>query len=136
MIKSNEGVLVNIIAAELRTLMVVSFLGVCTLPVLTSVGALFFWQLWGVIYNVTVIESHIFDKLEWVAMREKKEKFTRNNPYDLGLIANLKTIMGSKVSLWLWPFTDLEGNGIDFQMNASALVDIENQTHNAGTLLI
>jgi len=70
------------------------------IPVLLGVGSLFFWQLQLVIKNSTTIEYYNNSHTKRALKRLGKSFF---DPYDHGLVENLKLIFGYDYKRWLIP---------------------------------
>jgi len=70
------------------------------IPVLLGVGSLFFWQLQLVIKNSTTIEYYNNSHTRRALKRLGKTFF---EPYDHGLVENLKLIFGYDYKRWLIP---------------------------------
>ncbi|KAI9291155.1 zf-DHHC-domain-containing protein [Neoconidiobolus thromboides FSU 785] len=90
----------------------VSNLVLCT-PTFICVLFLSAYQFYSVCENTTTIENMEKDK---VASLVKSGKLTEVKfPYDLGVIKNIKSVLGERVFLWLWP-QEMKGDGVSFEI--------------------
>ncbi|KAL1923655.1 uncharacterized protein VTP21DRAFT_8635 [Calcarisporiella thermophila] len=79
--------------------------------VLFSVGILSLFQLYGISTNATTIEGWEKDKVKKMIRRGKIPPL--KYPFNVGLINNLKSVLGPNPLLWFWPQT-MVGDGIDY----------------------
>ncbi|ORX83858.1 zf-DHHC-domain-containing protein [Basidiobolus meristosporus CBS 931.73] len=59
------------------------------------------YQLWSLILNVTNIEYLENEKID--EMVERKQISRVKFPYDLGVLENIREVLGRNILLWMWP---------------------------------
>jgi hypothetical protein len=73
------------------------------------ITAFFFFHMW-------LIHNH-YTTIEFCEKRKTDTQFKAQSPYNLGLINNLKKILGPNPLLWFLPVRrNLEGNGLFFEI--------------------
>lgn len=82
---------------------------VVTTALALAIGGLFAWHVRLVINNKTTIEHY-----EGVRSKFNNIPTVVEHPYSLGLLANLREILGRNVLLWLWPGCKISGDGTRF----------------------
>jgi palmitoyltransferase len=92
---------------------VIGVLFLITLPIICAVGMLAVWQIHLLMRNKTTIEDWDFEDLKQEAKKEGKSIVF---PYDIGIVENVKQIMGRNPLLWLLP-TKPEGDGLSFRLS-------------------
>jgi len=90
-----------------------TILATIMLPLGLAIFMLLTWQLWLVAANTTSIENEEFDKLRITCKKENKV-YKYVNVYNLGSLANLKSVFGSHI-LWWWVPTSSPGDGLSFK---------------------
>lgn len=65
--------------------------------------------------------------LEWC---EKRWTNSASSPYDLGVSANLRAMLGPNPLLWLLPIIPPEGDGINFVTEESSLIIVDQEVGN------
>jgi len=90
-----------------------TILGTILLPVGLGIVMLLSWQLWLVSSNMTSIENEEFEKITYTRKKEGKV-YKPTNVYNLGFMANLRTVFGSHI-LWWWLPSGCPGDGLNFK---------------------
>ncbi|KAJ3039560.1 Palmitoyltransferase [Rhizophlyctis rosea] len=85
---------------------------------LLSVGILAVWQLYYATKNVTTIESFENNRI-YDLVKKKKIPTGLVYPYDLGLVENIKSVLGRRIWAW-WIPQRSEGDGIHFKVSDEA----------------
>lgn len=96
-----------------------TILATIMLPVGLAIMMLLSWQLWLVASNTTSIENEEFEKLRYTTKKEGKV-YKHVNVYNLGSMANFKSVFGNQV-LWWWLPTPCQGDGLTFKRDYRSL---------------
>ncbi|CAG8478834.1 9062_t:CDS:2 [Acaulospora morrowiae] len=86
-------------------------------PVLFSVGILSMYHFYCMWSNTTTIENWEKDKVLTMVRRGKIKEVVF--PYDIGILENVKSILGDNPLLWCWP-QQIKGNGLSFPISSNA----------------
>ncbi|KAK4687748.1 hypothetical protein P7C73_g2362, partial [Tremellales sp. Uapishka_1] len=86
-------------------------------PVWLCVGMFSMYHFYLACGNSTTIEGWEKDKVATLIRRGKIKEV--KYPYALGLVANLKSVLGPNPLLWLWPQA-MRGDGLSFPVNPEA----------------
>lgn len=81
------------------------------LPVLLAVGLFSLYHFWCLVTNTTTIEGWEKDKA--AVLRRKGRIKEIKYPYDLGMLGNLRAILGDKALYWCWTQKST-GDGLHF----------------------
>ncbi|RKP24763.1 DHHC palmitoyltransferase-domain-containing protein [Syncephalis pseudoplumigaleata] len=84
--------------------------------VLLLVGILTIYHTWLIFDNTTTIETMEIDRIRKMVRRRIVSDM--EYPYDLGIIANFKQILGPNPWLWLWPQKMSYGGGTEFPIGS------------------
>jgi len=103
-----------------------TILATVMLPVGLAIVMLLSWQLWLVATNTTSIENEEFDKLKYTSKKEGKV-YKHVNKYNLGSMANLKSVFGPHV-IWWWLPTECPGDGLTFKRDYRSLTGAVSKT--------
>lgn len=96
-----------------------TILATVMLPVGLAIMMLLSWQLWLVASNTTSIENEEYEKLRYTTKKEGKV-YKHVNVYNLGSMANFKSVFGNQV-LWWWLPTPCQGDGLTFKRDYRSL---------------
>lgn len=96
-----------------------AILATIMLPVGLAIMMLLSWQLWLVSANTTSIENEEFEKLRWTTRKEGKV-YKHVNVYNLGNLANFKSVFGNQI-LWWWLPSPCQGDGLTFKRDYRSL---------------
>ncbi|CAO1619691.1 unnamed protein product [Parajaminaea phylloscopi] len=83
-------------------------------PVLLMVGVFSLYHTYALCTNTTTIESWEKDKVAMLIRRGKIEEV--KYPYDLGIKANIQSILGRSAAWWCWPGQKPLGDGLDYHL--------------------
>ncbi|KAG9286704.1 hypothetical protein G9A89_012254 [Geosiphon pyriformis] len=90
---------------------------VAVLPVLFGVGPLSLYHFYCMCSNTTTIESWEKEKVLTLVRRGKIKEI--KYPYDLGIILNIRSVLGDNPILWCWP-TIISGDGLTYPIATDA----------------
>lgn len=79
--------------------------------VLLFVGILWCYQTYYLCTNTTTIESWEKDRVATLVRRKKIHRV--KYPYDIGVMKNIRSVLGPSMMYWLWP-CDMRGDGLSF----------------------
>jgi len=96
-----------------------TILATVMLPVGLAIVMLLSWQLWLVSSNTTSIENEEYEKLRYTNRKEGKT-YKHVNVYNLGSLANIKSVFGNQI-LWWWLPTPCPGDGLTFKRDYRSL---------------
>ncbi|KAL1411028.1 Palmitoyltransferase [Vanrija albida] len=102
---------------ELGELLFLIFNFAASVPVWVCVGLFAIYHLYLVGNNTTTIERWEKDKVATLVRRGKLAEI--KYPYNIGFIANIRTVLGDNPALWLWP-QSMPGSGMSFPVNHDA----------------
>ena len=91
------------------------------LLVMVSVSILCIYQLYYMCINCTNVENIEKDK---VRSHAKRHGFMFHYPYDMGFMANIKSILGNNKWLWLWPLQTAHGDGIHYEISRHSVDEL------------
>ncbi|WWD01164.1 hypothetical protein V866_008103 [Kwoniella sp. B9012] len=86
-------------------------------PVWLCVGMFSMYHLYLACGNSTTIEGWEKDKVATLVRRGKIKEI--RYPYSIGLVKNVKSVLGPNPFLWLWP-QPMRGDGLSFPVNPDA----------------
>jgi len=96
------------------TILVLNF--VLCLPVVFAVGIFSLYHFWLLATNTTTIESWEKEKVATLKRRGRVQDI--KYPYHLGVLRNIKAVLGARPLCWLWP-QEMSGDGLSFDISAS-----------------
>lgn len=88
-----------------------------SIPVVVAVGFFTIYHIWCLVTNTTTIESLEKDRAATLVRRGRIHEV--KYPYDLGIRANVKSVLGDKPIFWCWPGTPAVGDGLTYPMDAA-----------------
>ncbi|WWC89794.1 uncharacterized protein L201_004720 [Kwoniella dendrophila CBS 6074] len=101
----------------LRDILFLVFNFASCIPVWMCVGMFSVYHLYLACGNSTTIEGWEKDKVATLVRRGKIKEI--KYPYNIGLISNVKSVLGPNPLLWLWP-QRMRGDGLSFPVNPDA----------------
>ncbi|KAG8960622.1 Palmitoyltransferase [Tulasnella sp. 419] len=90
------------------------------IPVIMAVGFFSIYHFYCLCTNTTTIEGWEKDKVATLIRRGKIREI--KFPYNLGLLANVRAVLGENPLLWLWP-QPMRGSGLHFKVAEGAEVE-------------
>ncbi|CAJ0834210.1 553_t:CDS:2 [Entrophospora sp. SA101] len=87
------------------------------IPVLFSVGILSMYHFYCMLSNTTTIENWEKDKVLMMVRKGKIKEVVF--PYDVGVLANLQSVLGNNILFWCYPQQTI-GSGIKFPISNEA----------------
>lgn len=98
---------------------------ILTIPVTIAIFSLLVYQLYCLIHNITSIEHNIKNRCNAIAKRHGVNFVW---PYDIGIINNLKSIMGESLSSWIFPDPSFKEDGIEWRKNIESMNFSKNES--------
>ncbi|KAG8931930.1 Palmitoyltransferase [Tulasnella sp. 418] len=92
------------------------------IPVIMAVGFFSIYHFYCLCTNTTTIEGWEKDKVATLIRRGKIREI--KFPYNLGLLANVRAVLGENPLLWLWP-QPMRGSGLHFKVAEGADSDVQ-----------
>ncbi|KZT62662.1 zf-DHHC-domain-containing protein [Calocera cornea HHB12733] len=85
-------------------------------PVMCAVGLFSLYHFYLLATNTTTIEAWEKDKVAMLVRRGRIEKI--KFPYNLGLVQNLRYVLGSSMLFWCLPTRSVQGDGLSYPVEA------------------
>ncbi|EJU02573.1 zf-DHHC-domain-containing protein [Dacryopinax primogenitus] len=85
-------------------------------PVLLAVGLFSLYHFYLLATNTTTIEAWEKDKVAMLVRRGRIEKI--KFPYNLGMLQNLRYVLGPNPLFWCWPTLSVQGDGLSYPVEA------------------
>jgi len=86
------------------------------IPVLVAVGLFSLYHFYLLATNTTTIEAWEKDKVAMLVRRGRIEKI--KFPYNLGVLQNIRYVLGSNPLVWCWPTLRVQGDGLSYPVEA------------------